>query len=58
MHIDNKDNHILILGAGPTPGLDDTTLGAEAKHAINFTKPRKKIGIKFTLQWKSQFLNC
>ena len=42
MHIDNKDNNILILGAGPTPGLDDTTLGAEAKHAINFTKTKKK----------------
>ena len=58
MHIDNKNNNILIFGTGPTPGLNDTTLAAEAKHAINFTKPRKKIGIKFTLQWKSQFLNC
>ena len=31
MHIDNKGNKILILGEGPTKGLDDTTLTTEAK---------------------------
>ena len=26
MHIDNKNKDILVLGAEPTQGLDDTTL--------------------------------
>ena len=28
---------ILILGKGPTQGLGDTTLTAEAKYSVNFT---------------------
>ena len=32
VHIDNKRKDILILGEGPTQGLDDTTLTAEAKY--------------------------
>ena len=35
--IDNKNKDILILGEGPTQGLDDTTLVAEAKYPIHFT---------------------
>ena len=31
VHIDNKNKDILILGVGPTKGLDDTTLTAEAR---------------------------
>ena len=30
---------ILALGDGPTKGLDDTTMKAEANHSINFTMP-------------------
>ena len=41
-HIDNKNKDILILGEGPTQRLDDTTLTAEAKCPIKFTKPRKR----------------
>ena len=37
MHIDNKRKDILNLGEGPTQGLYDTTLKAEAKYPINFT---------------------
>ena len=43
---------ILILGEGPTQGLDHTTLTAEAKYPINFTQPSKsfnQICIKSTL---------
>ena len=29
VHIDNTDKDILILGEGPTQGLDDTSLTAE-----------------------------
>ena len=31
VHFDNKKNNILIIGEGPTQGLDDTTLTAEKK---------------------------
>ena len=42
VYIDNKNRNILILGEGPTQGLDDTTLTAEAIYPINFTQPNKK----------------
>ena len=38
VHIDNKTKYILIPGEGPTQELDDTTLTAEVKYLINFTK--------------------
>ena len=38
VHIDNKNKDILIIGEGPTQGLDDTVLTAEAKYPINFTQ--------------------
>ena len=41
-HIGNKNKDILILGEGPTEGLDDTTLTAEARDHINFTRPRER----------------
>ena len=31
------------IGEGPTDGLDDTAIEAEAKYCINITKLRKKI---------------
>ena len=31
MHINNNNKDILTLGEGPTQGLDDTALTAEAK---------------------------
>ena len=33
---------ILILGEGPTQGLDNTILAAEKKYSINFTENNKK----------------
>ena len=41
VHVDNKGRDILILGEGPTQGLNDTTLTAEAKYVINFTQSGK-----------------
>ena len=41
-HVDNKGKDILILGEGPTQGLDDTTLTAEAKYPINFTQSGRR----------------
>ena len=42
VHIDNKSKDILIFGEGPTQGLDDTTLIAEAKYPIKFTQSRRR----------------
>ena len=42
LHVDNKKKDILTLGEGHTQGLDGTTLTAEKKYSINFTKSRKK----------------
>ena len=41
-HIDNKKKDILILGKGPTQGLEHT-LTAEKMQSINFTVTKKKI---------------
>ena len=45
-HIDNKKKDILILGMGPTQGLEHT-LTAEKLYSINFTVTKKK----FFLNW-------
>ena len=42
VHVDNKGKDILILVEGPTQGLDDITLTAEAKCSINFTQSGKR----------------
>ena len=48
-HIDNKKKDILVLGKGPTQGLEHT-LTAEKMYSINFTVT-KKILFKSALQW-------
>ena len=40
-HIDNKKKDILVLGKGPTQGLEHT-LTAEKMYSINFTVTKKK----------------
>ena len=42
VHAENKKKDILILGEGPTQGLDDTTLTAEKKNSIGFIEHNKK----------------
>ena len=39
--IDNRKKYILILGNGPTQGLEHT-LSAEKMYSINFTLTKKK----------------
>ena len=41
VHVDNKKKNILILGKGPTDGLDDTVLTAEKEYSINLTEYKK-----------------
>ena len=38
VHIGNKKKYILILGLGPTQGLENTALTAEAHYSINFSR--------------------
>ena len=42
VHVDNKKKDILILGEGPTQGLDGTTLTAEKLYSTNFTENNKE----------------
>ena len=41
IHINNKKKNILLLGRGPTQGLE-STLTAEKMYSINFTVRKKK----------------
>ena len=40
-HVDNKKKNILVLGKGPTQGLEHT-LTAEKMYSINFTVTKNK----------------
>ena len=55
-HINNKKKDILVLGNGPTQGLEHT-LTAEKIYSINFTQT-KKILLKLALQWSKQLFIC
>ena len=39
VHVNNKEKYILILGKGPTQGLEHT-LTAEKLYSINFTEKK------------------
>ena len=52
VHIDNKGRDMLILGEGPTQGLDGTTLTAEAIYPINFTQTN----ISLYYNWSNSLL--
>ena len=59
MHVDNKNGDSLILGKGPTQGLDDSTLTAEDKYSINFTQLRKRlVSLHCNGRDKSLFVNA
>ena len=42
VHVDNKRKDILILGKGPTQGLDEHSLTAEKIYPVNFTANGEK----------------
>ena len=42
VHIDNMKKVILVLGKGPTQGLHDTTIRAEAEYVISFSRSQRK----------------
>ena len=55
-HVDNQGKDILILGEGPTQGLDDTTLTAEEKYPINFTQSGKRFVLSLHYNGSNSFL--
>ena len=56
VHVDNKEKETLILGEGPTRGLDDTTLTTEVKYRINFTQSRKRFVLNLHYNGSNAFL--
>ena len=55
IHIDNKKKNILVLGRGPTQGLE-ITLTAEKMYSINFTVTRKKFCLSLHYNGENSYL--
>ena len=55
IHVDNKKNNILVLGRGPTQGLE-STLTAEKMYSINFTVTKRKFCLSFHYNGANSFL--
>ena len=56
VHVDSKKKYILILGEGPTQGLDDTALIEEKKYSINFTETTKKFCLSLHYNGANSYL--
>ena len=56
VHIDNENKDTLILGKGPTEGLDGTTLTREAEYSINFSISNKTIFLSLPYIGNNNFL--
>ena len=56
VHVDNKKKDILMLGEGPTQGLDDATLTAEKMYSINFTEHNKKFCLSLHYKGENSYL--
>ena len=56
MHINNKKKDVLFLVIGPTQGLDDTTLTAEAQYSINFSRSNRKFCLSLHYNGSNSFL--
>ena len=56
VHIDNKGKDTLILGKGPTQGLVDTMLTAEAHYSINFSRSNRKFCLSLYYNGSNSFL--
>ena len=54
-HIDNKKKDILVLGKGPTQGLEHT-LTAEKMYSINFTEKNKKFCLSLHYNGANSYL--
>ena len=50
-----KVKKILILGKGPTQGLDDPIVTAEAKYPINFPQSGKRFVLRLNCKGSNEF---
>ena len=55
VHVDNKKKDILILGKGPTQGLEHTPT-AEKLYSINFTEHNKKFCLRLHYNAANSYL--
>ena len=55
IHIDNKKKDILVLGRGPTQGLESTLI-AEKMYSINFTVTKKKFCLSLHYNGPNSYL--
>ena len=55
IHIDNKKKDILVLGRGPTQGLE-STLTAEKMYSISFTITKKKFCLSLHYNGANSYL--
>ena len=55
VHVDNKKKDILILGKGPTQGLEHT-LTAEKMYSINFSKDQTKFWLSLHYNGANSYL--
>ena len=55
IHVDNKKNNILILGKGPTQGLEHA-LTSEKMYSINFTVTREKFCLSLHYNGANSYL--
>ena len=51
MYISSEKKDIPVIGEGPTQGLDDTKITAEAKYSTNFTRSRNKSVFVEAIVW-------
>ena len=56
VHIDNEKKDILIFGKGPTQGLDDTKLPAEAQYSVIFSRSNRKFCLSLHYNGSNSFL--
>ena len=54
--IDNKGKDFLILDEGRTQGLEDTTLTAEAKYSIKFSRSQRRLCVNLHYYGSNSFL--
>ena len=55
-HVHNKKKGILILGEGPTLGLDGTKLTSEKMYSVKFTENKKTFCLSFHYNGTSSYL--
>ena len=56
VQVDNKGKDILIIGEGPTQGLDGTKLTVEAIYTITFKQPNKRFVLSLHYNGSNSFL--